>query len=70
VADAYDAMISDRPYQKARSHEEAVEEIKRNSGTQFDPMVVDAFLKISKEELMEIRTKLEVKNMPEMKLFD
>ena len=70
VADAYDAMISDRPYQKARSHEEAVEEIKRNSGTQFDPMVVEAFLKISKEELMEIRTKLEVKNMPEMKLFD
>ncbi|MCD6130938.1 MAG: HD domain-containing protein [Candidatus Hydrothermae bacterium] len=70
VADAYDAMISDRPYQKARSHEEAVEEIKRNSGTQFDPMVVDAFLKISKEELLEIRTKLEVKNMPEMKLFD
>jgi len=70
VADAYDAMTSDRPYQKARSHEEAVEEIKRNSGTQFDPMVVDAFLKISKEELLEIRTKLEVRNMPEMKLFD
>ena len=70
VADAYDAMISDRPYKKARSHEEAVEELKKNSGTQFDPMVVNAFLKISKRELEEIRTKLEVKNMPEMKLFD
>ncbi|MCX5679486.1 MAG: GAF domain-containing protein [Candidatus Omnitrophica bacterium] len=43
VADAYDAMTSDRPYRKAMSHEEAVSELKRCSGTQFDPKVVDAF---------------------------
>lgn len=45
VADAFDAMNSDRPYRPAMSREEAVAEIKRGSGTQFDPAVVNAFLK-------------------------
>jgi len=45
VADAYDAMTSDRPYRKAMSHREAVMELKRCSGTQFDPKVVNAFTK-------------------------
>ena len=44
VADAYDAMVNDRPYRKAMVREEAVTELKRCSGTQFDPNVVDAFL--------------------------
>ena len=44
VADAYDAMMSDRPYRKALSHEEAVAELKKCSGTQFDPKVVTAFI--------------------------
>lgn len=43
VADAYDAMTSDRPYRKAMTHEEAVSELKRCAGTQFDPKVVGAF---------------------------
>lgn len=43
VADAYDAMTSDRPYRKAMSHREAMAELKRCSGTQFDPKVVNAF---------------------------
>jgi len=46
VADAYEAMTSDRPYRKALSREEAVSELKRNAGTQFDPKVVDAFLRL------------------------
>jgi putative nucleotidyltransferase with HDIG domain len=45
VADAFDAMISDRPYRSALSVTEAVNEIKRCVGTQFDPAVVAAFLK-------------------------
>ncbi len=45
VADAYDAMTNDRVYRKALSHEEALSIIKRNRGTQFDPAVVDAFLR-------------------------
>jgi putative nucleotidyltransferase with HDIG domain len=43
VADCYDAMTSDRPYVRARSPRVALEELRRNSGTQFDPRVVDAF---------------------------
>ena len=48
VADAYDAMTSDRPYRKAMSHGEAVAELNRCSGTQFDPKVVRAFIKSDK----------------------
>jgi putative nucleotidyltransferase with HDIG domain len=44
VADAFDAMTSDRPYKQMKSREGAVEEIVRCSGAQFDPKVVSAFL--------------------------
>ena len=46
VADAFEAMISQRPYRKSLTEEMAIEEIKKNSNTQFDPEVVTAFLKI------------------------
>lgn len=45
VADAYEAMVSHRPYRPALGHEQAVAELKRCSGTQFDPLVVKAFLR-------------------------
>jgi len=44
VADTYDAITSDRPYRQKRMNEVAVQIIKDNSGTQFDPIVVSAFL--------------------------
>lgn len=44
VADAYDAMTSDRPYRKAFSKEDAVNEMIKNAGTQFDPEIVQVFL--------------------------
>lgn len=43
VADAYDAMTSERSYRKAWSKEEAIKELKRSSGTQFDPQIIDVF---------------------------
>jgi diguanylate cyclase (GGDEF)-like protein len=46
VADAYHAMVHDRPYSEALSHEEALQELRRNAGTQFDPAVVDVFCTI------------------------
>ena len=46
VADAFDAMTSDRPYRRALDHEAAVEEVARCSGTQFDPEVVRIFLEL------------------------
>jgi len=46
VADAYDAMTSERPYRAALSHEDAVNEVRRCSGTQFDPEVAEAFLSL------------------------
>ncbi|MGB5932718.1 MAG: HD domain-containing phosphohydrolase, partial [Anaerolineae bacterium] len=44
VADAYDAMTSDRPYRSAMSKETAIARLKTASGTQFDPQVVEALL--------------------------
>jgi len=44
VADSYDAMTSDRPYRKAMSIEEAISELEKNRGTQFDEEAVDAFI--------------------------
>jgi putative two-component system response regulator len=45
IADVYDALISIRPYKKAFTHEEAVDIIRKGSGTQFDPVLVDVFLR-------------------------
>jgi len=44
IADAYDAMTSDRPYRKAMSHEAALNELTRCAGTQFDPKLVGLFV--------------------------
>ncbi len=49
VADAYHAMVHDRPYKPAQGHDLAVDELKRHAGTQFDPDVVDLFCSIYAE---------------------
>jgi HD-GYP domain-containing protein (c-di-GMP phosphodiesterase class II) len=46
VADAFDAMISPRPYRRALSHEHAIAEIERCAGAQFDPRVAELFVDI------------------------
>jgi HD-GYP domain-containing protein (c-di-GMP phosphodiesterase class II) len=52
VADALDAMLSDRPYRKAYSLKKAVEEIRENSGTQFDnDVVLTLLLLLQRDEL-------------------
>ena len=49
VADSYDAMVSHRAYRKDLTKEEAIEQLKKCSGAQFNPKVVDAFLEVLKE---------------------
>lgn len=49
LADTYDAMTSTRSYRQALSHETAIEEIKRCSGTQFDPVLADLFISCAEE---------------------
>jgi HD-GYP domain-containing protein (c-di-GMP phosphodiesterase class II) len=47
VADAFEAMTADRPYRKALSIEQALAELRKFAGVQFDPEIVDAFVKTS-----------------------
>jgi HD-GYP domain-containing protein (c-di-GMP phosphodiesterase class II) len=51
VVDAYVAMTSQRPYRKTRSHDDAIQEVLRNAGTQFDPEVVRAFTEADRRGL-------------------
>jgi len=54
VADVYDSLTSDRPYRKAMSPFEAKDIIEKGSGSEFDPMVVNAFLQLFKSGGMEV----------------
>jgi putative nucleotidyltransferase with HDIG domain len=58
VADSLDAMISDRPYRKALPMSHAREEIRRCTGTQFDPKVSEVFLSIPEQHWLELRENL------------
>ena len=53
VADAFEAMVYGRPYRERMDIPSAIKEIKKKSGTQFDPKVVESFLKVIKR----VRTK-------------
>jgi len=48
VADAYDAMTSNRPYRAAMSHEDAIRELERCAGSQFDPALAEIFLSLAR----------------------
>ncbi len=54
VIDAYDAMISNRCYRKGFPHEEAVRRLMADSGLQFDPIVVQAFVEIAGQEVADV----------------
>jgi len=50
VADAFDAMMSKRPYRNGLTFTEAMAELRRVAGTQFDSTVVDAFFEVARSE--------------------
>jgi len=55
LADSIDAMATDRPYRKALAEEQIISEVKTNSGTQFHPQVVEAYLRISEKQMKILR---------------
>jgi putative nucleotidyltransferase with HDIG domain len=64
VADTLDAIISDRPYRKARSIAEARKEINAWKGRQFDPDVVDVFMAIPEDVFEDLRREINAQNYP------
>jgi putative nucleotidyltransferase with HDIG domain len=59
VVDTYDSITSDRPYRRARSHGEAIIELCRVAGTQLDPDVVEAFIRLPEVEIRRLRDRSE-----------
>lgn len=55
VADSFSAMTTDRPYRKGMLWEKAIKELQEHAGTQFDPVVTEAFCRILADELMTAR---------------
>ncbi len=58
VVDTFDAMTSDRPYRPALSIAQAIEEVRRFAGSQFDPRVAEAFLAIAPQRWQQIRDRV------------
>lgn len=65
VADAFDAITSDRVYRQGRPYEAAAEELNEWSGRQFDPKVVEAFHRVPKEDWDELRRRSLIRKPPE-----
>ncbi|WP_409193289.1 HD-GYP domain-containing protein, partial [Clostridium perfringens] len=49
VVDSFDAMTSNRPYNKRKSYDEAIIELRKFSGSQFDPIIVERFIEVIEE---------------------
>ncbi len=61
IADAFDAMTTDRPYRKGLSLEQAIYELQKNAGKQFDPELIDLFIELAKPEDLAL---LNLQNRP------
>ncbi|TDO84361.1 PAS domain S-box-containing protein [Halanaerobium saccharolyticum] len=61
VADAWDAMTSDRSYRNSLSKEEALKEIRENKGTQFSPRAAEAFLRVMETKELDIKSDVRAK---------
>ena len=59
IVDVYDALISERPYKEAFSHEEAVEIIMESSGKQFDPLIANTFFEV-RELIKKVKQDFEI----------
>ncbi|MFH1093796.1 MAG: HD domain-containing phosphohydrolase [Candidatus Omnitrophota bacterium] len=50
IADSFEAMTSDRTYRERMSKEDAIDELRKHSGSQFDPNVMEVFIKLLEED--------------------
>lgn len=66
VADAFDAMTSDRVYRAGKPYEAAAEELEKWAGKQFDPQVVEAFHRVPREDWDELRRRSVIKKQEEV----
>lgn len=69
IVDTLDAITSDRPYRKGRPLQIAQDEIQRCSGTQFDPALANAFMRVPDTDWARIRAQVEAMEAHEMKRF-
>jgi response regulator RpfG family c-di-GMP phosphodiesterase len=69
LVDTLDAITSDRPYRKGRPLQVAKDEIHRCAGTQFDPALAEAFLRVPDEEWLRIRSEVEAMEASELRRF-
>lgn len=69
LVDTLDAITSDRPYRKGRPLQVAKDEIQRCAGTQFDPALAEAFLRIPDSEWARIRSEVEAMEAEELRRF-
>lgn len=63
VADAYDALTSDRPYRAGMAHEEALRMLRRNTGTQIDPEIMTAFENIQLETIRRTQERVPARSV-------
>jgi len=64
LIDVYDALISERPYKKAFTHEEAIKIIADGKGTHFDPVLTDLFLSVADKLIVEANKNIQGENAP------
>lgn len=67
-ADTLDAITTDRPYRSAKSFKDALKEIERNKGSQFDPKITEVFLQIPIDEWIAIRREVLLESTGKIKL--
>jgi putative nucleotidyltransferase with HDIG domain len=70
VADAIEAMVSNRPYRKALRLEQVIEELKRNSGTQFDPLVVKEAVEMLEVDLADKNAVIAQRDNPKLAISE
>ncbi|MGF9910039.1 HD-GYP domain-containing protein [Brevibacillus porteri] len=69
ISDAFDAMVADRPYRKGLPVEEALQEIRRGSGTQFDPILAEHFIRIVQRlPYDELQSIIGIESIPQKQL--